>query len=106
LRKHIEKNFMDSFDINIKTKEKNSEVTPVIAIVQKKPRSKYPLRKETIDYKNIALLTKFISPQGKILSKRTNGLNAKQQRNVAKAVKNARILGFLPFINKTKSENF
>jgi small subunit ribosomal protein S18 len=91
-------------DINIKTKEKNSEIISVVAIVQKKPKSRYPLRKETIDYKNIALLTKFISPQGKILSKRINGLTAKQQRHVAKAVKNARILGFLPFVNKTKSE--
>jgi small subunit ribosomal protein S18 len=89
---------------NIKTKEKNSDIIPVVAIVQKKPKSRYPLRKETIDYKNIALLTKFISPQGKILSKRINGLTAKQQRNVAKAVKNARILGFLPFVNKSKSE--
>ena len=89
---------------NIKTKEKNSDIIPVVAIVQKKPKSRYPLRKETIDYKNIALLTKFISPQGKILSKRINGLTAKQQRNVAKAVKNARILGFFPFVNKSKSE--
>lgn len=91
-------------DTNINIKEKNSEISPVVAIVQKKPKSRYPLRKETIDYKNIALLTKFISPQGKILSKRINGLTAKQQRHVAKAVKNARILGFLPFVNKSKSE--
>jgi small subunit ribosomal protein S18 len=91
-------------DTNINIKEKNSEISPVVAIVQKKPKSRYPLRKETIDYKNIALLTKFISPQGKILSKRINGLTAKQQRHVGKAVKNARILGFLPFVNKSKSE--
>jgi ribosomal protein S18 len=97
-------NSFDTKDTNIKTKEKNSEIIPVVAIVPKKPKSRYPLRKETIDYKNIALLTKFISPQGKILSKRVNGLTAKQQRYVARAVKNARILGFLPFVNKSKSD--
>lgn len=97
---------MDSLDTNLKTKEKSLDFAPVIAIVRKKPRSQYPLVKETIDYKNIALLTRFVSPQGKILSKRVNGLTAKQQRNVAKAVKNARLLGFLPFVKKSKSEDF
>ena len=74
-----------------RTKSKPSEITPIIAIVRKKPRSKYPLFQGSIDYKNIALLSKFVSPQGKILPKRVNGLTSKQQRYVAKAIKNARI---------------
>lgn len=90
---------------NPRTKSKSSEITPIIAIVRKKPRSKYPLFQGSIDYKNIALLSKFVSPQGKILPKRINGLTSKQQRYVAKAIKNARILALLPFVNKSKGND-
>ncbi|KAH7287066.1 hypothetical protein KP509_32G035900 [Ceratopteris richardii] len=54
---------------------------------------------ETIDYKNISLLRRFVSEQGKILSRRMNRLTSKQQRLVATAVKRARILALLPFSN-------
>jgi len=53
----------------------------------------------TIDYKNTKLLVKFISPQGKILSRRATGLTAKQQRVMANAIKRARMGGLLPFVN-------
>jgi small subunit ribosomal protein S18 len=56
-------------------------------------------REETIDYKNVSLLRNFISEQGKILSRRINRLTAKQQRQVTNAIKSARILALLPFIN-------
>jgi|694.fasta_scaffold14992_6 small subunit ribosomal protein S18 len=88
-----------------RTKSKSSEIAPIIAIVRKKPRSKYPLFQGSIDYKNIVLLSKFVSPQGKILPKRINGLTSKQQRYVAKAIKNARILALLPFVNKSKGND-
>nr|YP_009690589.1 ribosomal protein S18 [Lindsaea linearis]QEG57369.1 ribosomal protein S18 [Lindsaea linearis] len=52
---------------------------------------------ETIDYRNTSLLRRFVSEQGKILSKRTNRLTPKQQRSVATAIKIARILALLPF---------
>ena len=55
---------------------------------------------ETIDYKNVLLLRKFISSEGKILPRRITGLSAKQQRYIAKAIKNARMVGLLPFIHK------
>nr|AYW15440.1 ribosomal protein S18 [Jamesonia brasiliensis] len=54
---------------------------------------------EIIEYKNINLLRRFVSEQGKILSKRINRLTSKQQRMVATAVKRARILALLPFSN-------
>nr|YP_009548687.1 ribosomal protein S18 [Gastoniella chaerophylla]AYW15662.1 ribosomal protein S18 [Gastoniella chaerophylla] len=54
---------------------------------------------EFIEYKNTSLLRRFISEQGKILSKRINRLTSKQQRMVATAVKRARILALLPFSN-------
>ena len=55
---------------------------------------------EMIDYKNIDLLSKFITEQGKILPRRVTSLSAKQQRVVTKAIKQARVMGSLPFINK------
>jgi small subunit ribosomal protein S18 len=53
----------------------------------------------TVDYKNVTLLRKYISTEGKILPSRITGLTAKQQRAIAKAIKNARMVGLLPFIN-------
>nr|YP_009421267.1 ribosomal protein S18 [Lepisorus clathratus]ASR75113.1 ribosomal protein S18 [Lepisorus clathratus] len=57
---------------------------------------------ETIDYKNTSLLRRFVSEQGRILSRRMNRLTSKQQRSVAVAIKRARILALLPF---SSSEN-
>lgn len=54
---------------------------------------------EFIDYKNISLLRRFISEQGKILSRRANRLTSKQQRFLTLAIKRARILALLPFLN-------
>lgn len=61
--------------------------------------STQPAPRYTIDYKNTKLLVKFISPQGKILSRRSTGLTAKQQRVMANAIKRARMGGLLPFVN-------
>jgi small subunit ribosomal protein S18 len=54
---------------------------------------------EPIDYKDLDLLKKFITERGKILPRRITGLTAKQQRDLTDAVKKARILALLPFIN-------
>jgi small subunit ribosomal protein S18 len=63
-------------------------------------RKKTPIKPgEIIDYKNVGLLRKFISEQGKILSRRVNRLTAKQQRAMTRAIKAARILALLPFLN-------
>ena len=50
-----------------------------------------------MDYKNVELLQQFISEQGKILPRRITGLSAKEQRNVTKAIKRARIMGLIYF---------
>ncbi|WAS06709.1 30S ribosomal protein S18 [Synechococcus sp. C9] len=55
---------------------------------------------EPIDYKDIDLLRKFISEQGKILPRRVTGLTAKQQRRLTLAIKQARVLALLPFVNR------
>ena len=54
----------------------------------------------TINYKDTKFLSNFISDQGKILPRRLTGVTAKQQRQLARAVKQARILGFLQFLYK------
>lgn len=56
--------------------------------------------KEPIDYKDVELLRKFITERGKILPRRITGLTAKQQRDLTTAVKRARVLALLPFINR------
>ena len=50
-----------------------------------------------VDYKDVSLLQKFISPQGKIINKKRSGMCSKHQRLLARAVKRARILALLPF---------
>ena len=53
--------------------------------------------KSTIDYKETNELRKFISEGGKILPRRMTGTCAKHQRELAVAIKRARIADLLPF---------
>nr|YP_009943567.1 ribosomal protein S18 [Heterocentron elegans]QOD41821.1 ribosomal protein S18 [Heterocentron elegans] len=57
---------------------------------------------DRIDYRNMSLISRFISEQGKILSRRVNRLTLKQQRLITIAIKQARILSLLPFLNNDK----
>jgi len=50
----------------------------------------------------MSLISRFISEQGKILSRRVNRLTLKQQRLITIAIKQARILSLLPFLNNEK----
>lgn len=54
------------------------------------------------DYKDILTLKNYVSEHGKIIPKRTTGLNAKEQRSLANAVKIARILALLPYCDQHK----
>nr|YP_009450084.1 ribosomal protein S18 [Burmannia championii]ANK36281.1 ribosomal protein S18 [Burmannia championii] len=80
-------------------------------------KPKYPFRKsnrffcrrllpiilgEQINYRNISLISRFISEQGKILPRRLNRLTLKHQRLINIAIKQARILSLLPFLNNEK----
>nr|BDA99008.1 ribosomal protein S18 [Rhodomonas sp. NIES-2332] len=58
---------------------------------------------DAIDYKDVELLTNFLTEQGKILPKRLTGLTNKQQNKVTKAIKRARMLSLLPFVNREGS---
>ncbi len=50
-----------------------------------------------VDYKNIALLKKFITKYGKIAPSYYKGTSLRKQKELARAIKNARIMGLLPF---------
>ncbi len=52
---------------------------------------------ESIDYKDVAKLRKYVSERGKILPRRINGCCAKHQRQVTTAIKRARMIALLPF---------
>lgn len=53
---------------------------------------------DTINYKDTKFLSNFISEQGKILPRRSTGLNSKQQKRITKLIKRARIAALLPFV--------
>jgi len=48
-----------------------------------------------IDYKNVALLQKYLNDRGKIVPRRISGVTAKKQRQLSLAIKRARFLGLL-----------
>ena len=52
----------------------------------------------TIDYKDVRLLSRFISERGKIVPSRITAVSAKKQRELAQAIKRARNLALLPYV--------
>ena len=56
------------------------------------------MNNNTLTYKNVDILSNFLNEQGKILPRRTTGLNSKQQKKITKLIKQARIATILPFI--------
>ena len=58
---------------------------------------------QKIDYKDIDLLSLFVTEQGKILPRRATGVTVQQQRKLAKAIKRARVLSLFPFIASNAS---
>ena len=55
-----------------------------------------------IDYKDTALLRKFISDRGKIRARRVTGCCTQHQRDVATAVKNSREMAMLPYTSTAR----
>jgi len=51
-----------------------------------------------IDYKDIRTLEKFVTESGKIMSRRMSGVCAKHQRELAIAIKRARVVALLPYV--------
>ena len=55
-----------------------------------------------IDYKDTALLRKFISDRGKIRARRVTGVSVQEQRQIATAIKNAREMALLPYTSTAR----
>ena len=55
-------------------------------------------KQETIDYKNVPRLQKFMTEKGKITPSRISGNCAKHQRQLARAIKRARAISLLPYV--------
>jgi len=53
---------------------------------------------ESIDYKDVDKLKKYVTDRGKILPKRITGTCAMHQREVTTAIKRARIVALLPYV--------
>jgi small subunit ribosomal protein S18 len=54
--------------------------------------------KKNVDYKDVAYLKQFTNPHAKMLSKRRTGIPAGKQREIANAIKRARYMGLLPYV--------
>ena len=61
---------------------------------------KFCTRKIPIDYKDVGLLRRFTTERGKIVPRRITGTCAKHQRQLAKSIKRARAIAFLPYTAK------
>jgi small subunit ribosomal protein S18 len=58
-----------------------------------------------IDWKDTRLLGRYISERGKIIPSRITAVSQKKQRELAKAIKNARYMGLLPYVQNENDNN-
>ena len=52
---------------------------------------------KSIDYKDVPIITKYITEKGKIVNRRQSGACAKHQRHIANQIKIARYMALLPY---------
>jgi small subunit ribosomal protein S18 len=60
-------------------------------------------RARPIDWKDTRTLGRYISERGKIIPSRITAVSQKKQRELSKAIKNARFMGLLPYV-RTENE--
>ena len=87
------------------SKEKKGKAPRGNAAAQLKPFKKKPNpldKLDYIDYKDTNLLRRFISDRGKIRSRRITGVSVQQQRELARAIKNAREMALLPYTSTAR----
>jgi len=75
---------------------------PVIRKPKKKSNPLKAAKITYVDYKDTALLRKFISDRGKIRARRVTGVSVQEQRQIATAIKNAREMALLPYTSNTR----
>ena len=54
-----------------------------------------------IDYKDVKMLQRYVTEQGKIIPKRITGTTSKYQRELAIAIKRARHMALMPYVSDT-----
>jgi len=54
-----------------------------------------------IDYKDVKMLQRYVTEQGKIIPKRITGTKSKYQRELAIAIKRARHMALMPYVSET-----
>jgi len=59
---------------------------------------------EYVDWKDVNLLRRFMSDRAKIRSRRVSGNDQQQQREIAKAIKNAREMALLPYASRVTTQ--
>ena len=83
-------------------KSKNQNRLNNISIPRKKEKKKYcrgtKYNMRYIDYKEVGFLMNFLNDQGNILPPRYTGNSNRYQRRIARAIKRARIMAYLPFV--------
>lgn len=58
------------------------------------------LPEEPLEYKNTAYLSKFVSANGRIQSRKRTGFSGQNQRKLSEAIKHARLIGLMPFVGR------
>ncbi len=82
---------------------------PTINKKRKAKAKRLPKKKATrvdmaeINYKNLRFLQQFVTDKGKLLPRRMTNVSAKSQRAIAVAVRQARLLAYIPFANSLGS---
>lgn len=59
---------------------------------------------EYVDYKDVNMLRRFMSDRAKIRARRVSGNDSQQQKEIARAIKNAREMALLPYTNRVTTQ--
>jgi small subunit ribosomal protein S18 len=59
---------------------------------------------EYVDWKDVNLLRRFVSDRAKVRARRVTGNDVQQQREIAKAIKNAREMALIPYANRVTTQ--
>ena len=78
--------------------EEKATVKKPVKRVQRRKVCAFCVEKATsIDYKDVNKLRKYVTEKGKMLPRRMTGTCAEHQRDLAEAIKKARVMALLPF---------
>ena len=86
---------------NLERKAKKRRPEPQMRRMKKKVCFFCQERIDVVDWKDISLLRKYLSDRAKIRSRRVNGNCPRHQRQVAKAIRNAREMALLSYLGKS-----